>query len=432
VASPPTQPSQLDPPYWRAVGALSLAHGANDMYMGFLPALLPLIVTRLGLTLVQAGLLATVVSVTSQLTQPLFGYAADRVGRRGLAVGGPLLTALSMCWVGLLPSYELVLVALILASVGTAAFHPQGAAITGSIARRRSASAMAIFTAGGNIGFGIGPVLVIAVVNLFGIGRTWLTLPVGIAAGLLVITSLPSSLGRRTKSASEPPDENDRVPTGGAVHSRRRSEDAVAMVGNAKRYLAPLAVLFSVVLLRAATATLFTTFVPVLTERRGQALMLGGFALLGFSLAGAAGGLVGGRVSERIGRKWVTVGSLALASPALFAFLHTGGLVAAGMLLVTGVCVFSALPVNIVMGQELVPSHAGTVSGLVMGCAWGVGGISTTALGALADRFTVSMGPVAGLALAMDYVALLPLLGAVMALALPETLRAQRPEAERE
>ncbi len=372
------------------------------MYMAFLPALLPLLVTRLGLTLVSAGLLASVVSLTSQLSQPVFGHLSDRLGPRPLVILGPLVTTLSMSCLGLVSSYGALLAVAILGSLGTAAIHPAAAALVGRIARAGGGAAMAIFTAGGNIGFGLGPPLVIAVVNAFDLRASWLTAAVGLA----VVLYVARSLGRNTAG---------------------RDGGALAPLGPTRPWLAALAVLYLVVMLRAAAAAAFTTFVPMLIERRGAALMLGGWALLGFSLAGAVGGLVGGPLSDRVGRKWVTVTSLALSGPAFYGFLHADGLASAALLLATGACLFAALPVNIVSGQELLPGRASTVSGVVMGFAWGIGGLSATVVGAFADRLTVALGPAPALARALSLAAAIPIAAAAIALALPETRRRAHP-----
>jgi FSR family fosmidomycin resistance protein-like MFS transporter len=397
VHSSVAQESGLPAPRWRGIRALALAHGANDMYVGFLPALLPLVVDRLGLSYRGAGVLVSILVVTSQLSQPLFGFLGDRVGRRALAIAGPLLTTLAMSWLGVLGTYELLVVALVLAGVGTAVFHPQGAALVGGMARTQSGAAMAVFTAGGSVGYGIGPVLVVSLVGWLGLGATWLTMPIG----LLVVGYLVAA-----------------VPRGAGAPQAAGSAAAAPL---RRRWLAPLVMLYMVVMLRAASATLFTTFVPLLISQRGEALMLGGWALLGFSLAGAAGGLIGGRLSETLGRRAITVAGLALAAPALYLFVHASGVAAAAMLLVAGACLLSALPVNIVMAQELVPRHASTVSGFVMGFAWGMGGLAAPGLGALADHWGLAMGELAGLTRAMDLIPLLPLAGAALALALPET-----------
>ncbi|MDH4179301.1 MAG: MFS transporter, partial [Armatimonadota bacterium] len=83
------------------------------MYMGFLPALLPLIVVNLGLDYKGAGLVVSIVTLTSQLSQPLFGFLGDRTGRRTIAIAAPLVTTLSMTFLGLATSYSLLLALLI-------------------------------------------------------------------------------------------------------------------------------------------------------------------------------------------------------------------------------------------------------------------------------------------------------------------------------
>jgi FSR family fosmidomycin resistance protein-like MFS transporter len=382
----------------RAVAALALAHGANDLYMGFLPALLPLIVERLGLSLALAGGLVSIVNIASQLTQPVLGHSADRIGRRLLVLVGPLVTTIAMASLGLTTSYQMLLAALLLGSLGNSAFHPQGAALTGKVGGSRSGAAMSIFAAGGNIGYGLGPVLVIAITRYVGEQYTWLTVPIGVAAVIFLATAVPASVDAPAESVPDPPGAPPRP-----------------------HWFRPLATLWTVVALRAAVATLFTTFIPLLIARRHEALMLGGLALLGFSLSGAAGGLIGGPLSDRLGRRSVTVVSLALAAPAAFLFLRGHGVLAAALLLATGACVFAALPVNLVMAQELLPRRASLVSGLMMGLAWAVGGLSTTAVGIVADHLAISLGPVAGLAHALDAIPLLALAAAALALLLPET-----------
>lgn len=385
------------------MAALAFGHGANDMYMGFPPALLPLIVPRFGLDYTGAGLLIAIMTLTAQFSQPLFGFLGDRVGRRGLAIAAPAVTAISLSLLGLAASYGLLVALLIVGSLSTAAFHPQGAALVGAIARRRPGIAMAAFTAGGNVGFGFGSVLVAIVVQHLGYGRTWLTVPAGIIAAGFLLSSLPRSV----ESAET-----------------RAAERAAALP---RHWLFPLVMLYFVVMLRAAISTMVTTFVPLLMRVRGETLVRGGLALFLFAAAGALGGFVGGRLAESWGGRKVTVVGLSLTAPALYLFLHTEGYLAGTLLLLAGGCLFSALPVNIVMGQQLLPRHASTVSGVIMGLAWGVGGLGATALGALADHWKVSLGELAGLAQAMDLVPLLAILAAAFAAALPGPRRPAEP-----
>jgi FSR family fosmidomycin resistance protein-like MFS transporter len=365
--------------------------------MGFLPALLPAIIATLHLDYKEAGALVSTVTLTSQLSQPALGFLGDKMSRRSLAAVAPALTALAMSCLGFAHSYRSLVVLLIIGSMASCLFHPYAAALVNLVARARGSAAMSIFVAGGSLGIGLGSVMSAAIVSSLGLGWIWITVPLGFVAAAFLMTAIPRSLESR---------------------ERQRQEE---MSGDRPAgWRAGLVTLFAIVMLRAATAIAFTTFVPVLIERRGQALMLGGWALFGFSMAGAVGGLVGGHWSEKIGRRTIIVGGFVLTAPAFYLFLHSSGVMSVVLLLVTGACLQSALPVNIVMGQEFVPRHASTVSGLIMGVAWGIGGLGATALGALADHWAVTLGSLGGLSRALDLAPLAPLVAAALAFALPE------------
>lgn len=390
---PRTQSARAAP---RALTALAFGHAATDLYMGFIPALLPVIMATLGLDYKAAGGLATSVGLTSSLAQPLLGFIGDRFSRRNMAMLMPALAGLAMCTLGYLHSYLTVVSALIIAALASSMFHPHGAALVNMMTKEGSGKAMALFTAGGNVGYGVGSVTAALVVMHLGLQRTWVTLPAGLAAAAFLMAGIPRSMERRERQR-----ELDQASAPPAWRSK-------------------LVVLFGVVMLRAASVTIFTTFVPVLMARRGEPLILGGSAIMGFTLAGAAAGFYAGHLAETVGRRLVTAVSFALACPAFWLFLHADGVAAAGLLLLTGGCLYAALPLNIVMGQELVPRHASTVSGLIMGVAWGVGGIAATGLGALADYWAATMGPIAGLSRALNLAPLVPLLPAALAVLLPE------------
>jgi FSR family fosmidomycin resistance protein-like MFS transporter len=71
----------------------------------------------------------------------------------------------------------------------------------------------------------------------------------------------------------------------------------------------------------------------------------------------------------------------------------------------------STFAVVMVMAQSILPARMGLVSGLIIGLAVGTGGIGTTLLGAVADRW--------GVLRALDVTALLPLAALAIALLLP-------------
>lgn len=76
-----------------------------------------------------------------------------------------------------------------------------------------------------------------------------------------------------------------------------------------------------------------------------------------------------------------------------------------------GFILSSSFSVTVVYAQELVPGKIGTMSGLTVGLAFGMGAIGSVALGSLIDAFS--------LASVMTGTAALPLLG-ILAFLLPK------------
>jgi FSR family fosmidomycin resistance protein-like MFS transporter len=127
--------------------------------------------------------------------------------------------------------------------------------------------------------------------------------------------------------------------------------------------------------------------------------------------AGAAGTLIGGRAADRYGRRAVLVGSMAVLTPLIAAFLAAGPLLATVLLAMIGAAAISTFSVTVVMGQEYLPHRLGIASGVTLGLAIGLGGIAAALLGVLADA--------EGIRTVMWVVAGLPLLGLAITLTLP-------------
>src|SRR5207245_10966992 len=92
----------------RLVLAATAAHFLNDFYVAFLAPLLPLVVAKFNLSLALAGLLATVLTTSAAMTQPLFGIMAERLKRRTFVILGPQPPVMVMGPLGPAPSYALL------------------------------------------------------------------------------------------------------------------------------------------------------------------------------------------------------------------------------------------------------------------------------------------------------------------------------------
>jgi FSR family fosmidomycin resistance protein-like MFS transporter len=366
---------------WAAgAGVMALGHFANDVFASFLGPLLPLLVAKFSLSLALAGLLGTTFNIAAAFGQPLFGLAADRTDRPVFAVVGPLATASMMGLLGVAPSYPLLLLALVLAGIGTASFHPQAFALVGTMSQRHRGTGLSIFVAGGELGFAFGPLYVAAVVTALGLpGTVVAALPaVGVCVVLWWAVRSWRVVGQR--------------PSGGVASDLRRHARALLLI-------------WFVVVVRSVIVIAHILFLPLLLRQQGQSLIFGGGAVFLFGGVGAVGGLIGGILSDRVGRRAVMAASLVAGAPLLLVFHLMTGPAALVPLALGGLVLYLGAAVTVVMAQEMLPRRASLASSLVTGLAWGVAGISLTAIGAVADRIGLGATLASTLALAIPALA---------------------------
>ncbi|MFO8081575.1 MAG: MFS transporter [Armatimonadota bacterium] len=231
--------------------ALVVGHAVSDGCINFIPPLWPEFQAKIGLTNTQIGVITGLVSITTNFGQPLFGYLADRFRIPHMVALGPAIVGL---FVGLmaLPEHAVSLGALyMIAGVGTALFHPQGATLAGRVAGSRRGLGMAIFSAGGAIGYGAGALVGVLLFERFGWpGMFGATFAGGLTAGALYAVH-PG--GRYPDTATEPM----RLRTHVLPHMRK------------------VGMLFAVVALRAMVIIVFTNFVALAVKDWGAGTRAG-------------------------------------------------------------------------------------------------------------------------------------------------------------
>src|SRR5829696_8423073 len=111
----------------RALSAFMLGHFTNDLFMGVLTALLPILKSEYGLSNAEIGLIALVQSGTGSILQPFFGLVADRFRMRWFVPAIILWDSACVASFGLAQNERQLLICAALLGVGSAAFHPYGA-----------------------------------------------------------------------------------------------------------------------------------------------------------------------------------------------------------------------------------------------------------------------------------------------------------------
>jgi FSR family fosmidomycin resistance protein-like MFS transporter len=251
---------------------------------------------------------------------------------------------------------------LIVGGLGAAAFHPPAAALAHRLGGDHRGLAMSVHITGGTLGFSLGPLLFAPAAQHLGLQWT----PLLAIPGLAVIAFFLSRV---------PPIEID--------HHEKAGFAAL------KPYAKPLALLYAIVVLRTLASLAFATFVPVMLTRRGMSLSQAGAIVACYLFASGAGGFFGGPAADRFGPRRVITWSLILSTPFLVAAPSLSGWSFVVVLAAGGFFLQSTLPVNVIFGQALAPVSAATVSSLMMGFAWGMGGFSVPLVGAIADRYGI-------------------------------------------
>jgi FSR family fosmidomycin resistance protein-like MFS transporter len=377
------------------VAALTLAHSSVDMQTSSLVVLLPLLLAAFHLNYASAALVISVNSLVIAICQPLIGIVSDRWSLPWLVFAGCALTGMAMVAVLFLPSYWLVLAAVIISGLGSAAFHPEALTHIRTVSGDSKATGSSLFFFGGNLGFALGPLVTALLIERFGrLGAPAMLIPT--ALGLAMLWSQRRRFGRPAPARPvERSLERAGIPWG-----------AVGLVG----------FLMVLIVLRGTVMTGLQTFIPLyFTEVSAMSSAETARLLTVLALMGAVGTLLSGPVADRIGRRALMAVSMAVTLLALFVFLRTGGWAQIVALAVAGAMITAPWTLIVVMIQDAMPNNLGLAGGLTLGTAYGASGLGVAALGAFADY--------AGIAQTMLLVTSLPVLTLVLSLFVPEQRR---------
>ena len=367
------------------LGVLSIGHTLNDLYSNFLPQLLPfLIVLMPGFSATQAAVLVAAFNISSSLFQPIFGFVVDGKGHSWLIYVGTAWMAVFLSMTGLVHGY-LPMVALAgIAGLGTSAFHPPASAMVNGLSARYKAVYQSGFVAFGNFGFALAPLLLVPLFQAFGLKATSLLLVPGALAAAILFFALPRQ-----------------------DHNARKTVTLGVVMRSIRGSARELGVILGVISIRSAAYTGMLALLPLYFHSRQVSNLAGSRMLTLMLFCGALGGVTGGFLSDRWGRKPLIVGSLLLATPLFFGFFLSQGWSSLVFLALAGAALLSSFSVTIVAAQEAIPDHKAMAAGLSLGFANG--------LGALAVIFIGKVGDLWGLTTAVALLFSLPLVAGLVA-----------------
>ena len=271
----------------KIIGLVSSGHFVSHFFQLALPPLYPILKDELGVSYAALGLLSSIFFAASGLSQTPIGFLVDRIGARRVLISGIALLGAAHLLMGVLQSYPAFVVLAVVGGLGNAVFHPADYAIlTASVSQGRLGRAYSVHTLGGNIGWIIAPMVMIALATLLG----WEMALIVIGAGGLALA------GGLTWQGTLLRDESD------AQRQRLVGHQDDDRAGSLRPLLsvAILAAFVFFLFLAMAQLGLQSFSVVVLTTMYPIDIALASSALTAFLAASAVGVIAGGFTADKV------------------------------------------------------------------------------------------------------------------------------------
>lgn len=340
---------------------LAGAHLIHDVFTAFLAPLLPLLIDKLRLSLLQAGALMLMTQLPSTLN-PLIGALADRGGfTRALVIAAPAVTGVLVCAIGLAPSYGALSAMLLTVGLSVAALHVAAPVIVAGAAGARVGRGMSLFMFGGELARTVGPLLAVQVVSWLTFEGMWRLFPVGLAATLVLWWRV------------------------GRIPIARSPERPTNLFALWRRTWKVIAGLMGVVIARSFMSAAVVTFLPTYFYRQGETLLYANAALTVLELAGAGGVLTSGTISDWLGRRVVLAAATALSPLLMLLFLVVDGPLIWPVLALMGFFTLSTTPVLMALMIESAGGDRAAANGTYMMVSFALRSAVIPVVGAIGD-----------------------------------------------
>lgn len=346
---------------------LMAGHIVTDINQGALPAVLPFLVLQHGLSFAAAGGLMLALTSVSSVIQPFLGHLSDKMGNPQIMSLGILIAGGGFAALGVVASYPVMFLCVLISGVGVALFHPEGGRMVNCVAKTGKGEAMGTFSLGGNIGFTIGPLLVAALVPILGI------------RGLLFFLVPPAAMALRLQYYKK-----DLKAFSDKEYEERNCDDSCGRQDDWKGFF-----ILSVIILADSIVDYgLVAFIPLFwVNILSQSEAMSSVMLAVMTALGATSTYIGGRMADRFGfRKIIIFGSFLSVPMILLVGLSTNVIPAIIAVLLLGLTSDLIQSPSVALGQNYLPNHVGLASGITLGLAVSVGGIASPVLGWIGDQ----------------------------------------------
>ncbi len=345
----------------------ALGHFTIDAHSGFLNPIMPFIAAKIGITMAIATVLISISNLTSSLSQPFFGYIADRWKRRFFIFWGMIMASVFLSFLGVAHNIYTLIIFLLLGHMGVSFFHPQATSIVSEFSKDCSNSKdMSFFIASGTFGFALGPAISSNITQFFGLEKLPFACFIGIITAFFILNNTP-----KIKLLNIPKPKASLINAIKAIFKNK-----------------PVSILVAASIVKSFVVSSFSIILPFYWKSIGYNVSTIGLILLAFMLFGAFG-VVSSPIFEKfIGIKNVFYLSLITVTPLGIIFYLCGGKGIIGLIafILIGYVSFLAVPVNMSLAQRLMPEFKSMISGFIGGFSWGVIGLILPLISLIAEK----------------------------------------------
>lgn len=377
--------------------AISFSHFLNDLIQSTIPSLYPILKGEFQLSFAQIGMITLVFQLTASILQPFVGIYTDKhPNPRSLAIGmGLSLSGLLL--LAFAHHYYMVLVSVSLIGMGSSVFHPEASRVAQMASGGQKGLAQSIFQVGGNAGSALGPLLVALIV--LPLGQAYVSVFAFAAfLGIIILWRIGTWYSAR-------------LATRAATASRQVSLQHPTLPR--KKIIFSIVILLTLVFSKYIYLTSMTSYYTFfLMDKFHISVKDAQLYLFLFLAAVAVGTILGGKLGDKYGRKLIIWISILGAAPFTLALPYLSLHWTIIFAIIIGLIIASAFSAILVFATDLMPGKIGLVAGLFFGFSFGMGGLGSAALGALADKTSISY--------VFHICAFLPLMGIITGL-LPNT-----------
>jgi FSR family fosmidomycin resistance protein-like MFS transporter len=343
--------------------SISIAHFVHDTYSAFLAPIVPLLKAKLGINNTLISLMFVAQQIPN-LLNPFIGIIADNLKIRYLVILAPAVTTICMSLLGITPYYIVILILLFVMGISSALFHVPTPVLIKNISGDRIGKGMSFYMLGGEAARTVGPLIIVAAVDVWGLEGTFRLIPFGLLASLILYFRL-----RNINISKDFPKNN----------SLKGIKETF------KEHLPFFLLIAGIMFFRGFMKTSISSFLPTYLGEKGGSLWLGGVSLSVFEFAGAIGAYLAGTFSDKIGRlRMLTI--IILISPVLMLlFISSEGPMMFPILLLLGFFIISSTPVLLAMVMDIDSEHQAFLSGIFMFISFVSTSITNLFVGILSD-----------------------------------------------